>query len=111
MRPAFTTNMSTEIRWHSEFERPDLQVKAFWSKTHDGFYVVTAYGFPTYIYVKHLDRWFGAANDMISVSMQHTIAPDGFADIECIAPDVLSDIYRRGIAGLVKHRILGKVKG
>lgn len=98
--------MANSITNRREFERIDLQVKAFWSKVHPDFYIVTAFGFPAYIYVLYLDRWFGVNNyDMISANTQHMIYPN--ARLEGVSAEVLTDIYRRGVAGLAKWRILG----
>lgn len=88
-----------------EFERLDMQVKAFWSKNHEGFYVVTAFGFPCSIYVLAHDRWFGAENEMVSARVQRLLTPHD-VEVTVVPPADLNDIYRRGIPGLVKWRIL-----
>jgi hypothetical protein len=101
--------MQRNVQRRAEFEDHGMQVKAFWSNVHEGFYVVTGFGFPCIIYVKHLDRWFGAENSHMSAIQQRRLTPN--AEIEVVSPEVLTDIYRRGMAGLAKHRILGQVKG
>jgi hypothetical protein len=101
--------MSLDIRVKLSFDRPDIQVKAFWSNVHEGFYVVTGFGIPCSIYVKQLDRWLGAENELMPAAIQYNLIPD--AKIEVVSPAVLLDIYRRGMVGMVKHRILGMVTG
>ncbi len=102
--------MKEDITAKRPVDRPEWQIKAYWSNTNEGFYVVLAYGFPCNIYVKHLNRWLGAENSMVSAQVQHTITPL-VKDIEVVTPEILLDIYRRGVVGLVKHRIMGGVKG
>lgn len=105
--------MSADVGAKLDFDRTDIQVKGFWSNIHEGFYVVTAFGFPCFIYVKPLDRWLGAASDMMTPDLWHRIYPEReiWNEVEMVGATVLTDIYRRGMAGMVKHRILGKVKG
>ena len=113
-RTAFSSDMSAATAARHEFERADLQVKGFWSNVHEGFYIVTGFGFPAFIYVKQLDRWLGAASDMMTPDLWHKIYPDDLGaqdELEMVSAEVMTDIYRRGMAGMVKHRILGKVKG
>lgn len=101
--------MNNDVSARIEFVNDAMQVRAFWSNVHKGFYVVTAFGFPCFIYVEQLNRWFGSENEMVSAHVQRKFSPLE-SEVTVVSPDVLSDIYRRGVAGLVKHRILGKVK-
>ena len=97
--------MREQVTSLAEFERLEWQVRAFWSTTHDGFYIVTAFGFPCFIYVKHIDCWLGAFNDMMPTYTWGKLRP--LKPCRIVAATVLSDIYRRGMAGLVQHRLLG----
>ncbi len=95
------SELNKMVKARMAFERPEIQVKAFWSNIHDGFYIVTGFGFPCNIYVKHLNRWFGAENDLMSAQAQRKVTPD--VEIEVVHANVLTDIYRRGVAGLAKQ--------
>lgn len=103
--------MQRNVKGCRPFDRSDIQVQGFWSNVHEGFYVVTGFGFPTFIYVKHLDRWLCAASDLMTPDLWSRIYPREIGEVEMVSSAVLTDIYRRGMAGMVKHRILGKVKG
>ena len=89
--------MREQVTSLAEFERLEWQVRAFWSTTHDGF--------PCFIYVKHIDCWLGAFNDMMPTYTWGNLRP--LKPCRIVAAAALSDIYRRGMAGLVKHRLLG----
>lgn len=105
----FKGEMNRSVERRHPFERPDLQVKAFMSAHHEGFYVVTAFGFPCFIYVEQLHRWFGGPNDMMQGNTWHKLRPIN-AEVTIVTQKVLFDIFRRGVAGLVKHRILGVLR-
>ena len=106
------SDFSRTVVARMDFERPDMQVKAFRSATWPDFYVVTVFGFPTLIHVQHHDKWYGALVTMAPRPRQifELLRPFG-AEVVMVEESVLTDIYRRGFAGLVKHRLLGGVMG
>ena len=103
----FTTDMHLWVLRRMDFERPDLQVKAFNSVQHEGFYIVTSFGFPCLVHVEQLDRWYGSMVDLGTkpVALFHRLRPS--VKIHGVSEAAILDMYRRGFAGLVKHRVLG----
>jgi hypothetical protein len=99
-----TTDLHKAVKARMAFERLDLQVVAAWSNVHPEFYVVTGFGFPTFLYVLPHDRWFSAYNEMMRGPLWRQLEPR--VEHTLIKPQEMADIYRRGIPGLVKWRIL-----
>ena len=107
-----SSDLSKMVAARMDFERLDMQVKAFRSATWPDFYVVTVFGFPTLIHVQHHDKWYGSLVTMAPRPRQvlELLRPFG-TEVVMVEEGVLTDIYRRGFAGLVKHRLLGGVVG
>lgn len=94
------------------FRYPEMQVEGFVSPRLRGMYVVTTHGFP---YMIHLEEkgWF--ITDPKSAHMMATFAPVFNGDIvnayvnAYVDASVLMDIYRNGVVGFTRQRMLGAV--
>jgi hypothetical protein len=96
-----------------EFDFAEVRVRGFWSAKYPDFYIATVHGFPYMAWFKknEICYWcYPHEAHPLGNGASQLFAVSQTAANQKVTPDVIFDIYKRGIAGLIKHRLLGGLR-